>query len=143
MIVVVGAMVFAVIATISLMRARDRAETANAQLRQQIGDLRGNVDRRKVRVFTFTEGSGDSQSTYTGYRVSFPPLGLGLKITQQGFWGKVRKAFGSRDIEVGDQEFDSPKTLVTFALGLLLFTVTLLLNVIALYVVRKYREQYE
>ncbi len=44
---------------------------------------------------------------------------------------------------VGDQEFDSPKTLAAFALGLLLFVVTLLLNVIALYVVRKYREQYE
>ena len=44
---------------------------------------------------------------------------------------------------VGDQEFDSPKTLAAFALGLMLFIVTLLLNVIALYVVRKYREQYE
>lgn len=44
---------------------------------------------------------------------------------------------------VGDQEFDSPKTLAAFALGLVLFVVTLLLNVIALYVVRKYREQYE
>ncbi|MCG6867689.1 MAG: phosphate ABC transporter permease subunit PstC [Gammaproteobacteria bacterium] len=43
----------------------------------------------------------------------------------------------------GDQEFDSPKTLAAFALGLLLFTMTLILNVIALHVVRKYREQYE
>ena len=44
---------------------------------------------------------------------------------------------------VGDQEFDSAKTLAAFALGLLLFLVTLFLNIIALYVVRKYREQYE
>jgi len=44
---------------------------------------------------------------------------------------------------VGDQEFDSPKTLAAFALGLVLFVVTLILNVIALTVVRKYREQYE
>lgn len=44
---------------------------------------------------------------------------------------------------VGDQEFDSPKTLAAFALGLVLFFVTLVLNIIALYVVRKYREQYE
>ena len=44
---------------------------------------------------------------------------------------------------IGDQEFDSPKTLAAFALGLLLFVVTLFLNVIALHVVRKYREQYE
>jgi phosphate transport system permease protein len=44
---------------------------------------------------------------------------------------------------VGDQEFDSPKTLVAFALGLVLFVVTLALNVFALHVVRKYREQYD
>ncbi|MCW5204874.1 ABC transporter permease subunit, partial [Desulfobulbus sp. N2] len=44
---------------------------------------------------------------------------------------------------VGDQEFDSPKTMAAFALGLLLFIVTLILNVIALYIVRKYREEYE
>jgi phosphate transport system permease protein len=44
---------------------------------------------------------------------------------------------------VGDQEFDSAKTLAAFALGLLLFIVTLALNIIALRIVRKYREQYE
>lgn len=43
----------------------------------------------------------------------------------------------------GDQEFDSPKTLAAFALGLGLFVTTLALNVLSLYVVRKYREQYE
>jgi phosphate transport system permease protein len=44
---------------------------------------------------------------------------------------------------VGDQEFDSPKTLAAFALGLLLFVLTLCLNIFALHVVRKYREQYD
>ncbi|TNF06440.1 MAG: phosphate ABC transporter permease subunit PstC [Gammaproteobacteria bacterium] len=44
---------------------------------------------------------------------------------------------------VGDQEFDSPKTLAAFALGLMLFLVTLVLNFIALRVVKKYREQYD
>ena len=44
---------------------------------------------------------------------------------------------------VGDQEFDSAKTLAAFALGLTLFVATLLLNVTALYIVRKYSEQYE
>jgi phosphate transport system permease protein len=44
---------------------------------------------------------------------------------------------------IGDQEFDSPKTLAAFALGLLLFLITLCLNIVALMVVRKYREQYE
>jgi phosphate transport system permease protein len=44
---------------------------------------------------------------------------------------------------VGDQEFDSAKTLSAFALGLVLFVVTLGLNVIALSVVQKYREKYD
>jgi phosphate transport system permease protein len=44
---------------------------------------------------------------------------------------------------IGDQEFDSPKTLAAFALGLVLFLSTLILNYIALHIVRKYREQYE
>lgn len=44
---------------------------------------------------------------------------------------------------VGDQEFDSPKTQAAFALGLTLFCVTLVLNIIALLVVKKYREAYE
>lgn len=43
----------------------------------------------------------------------------------------------------GDQEFDSPKTLAAFGLGLTLFVVTLVLNVAALAIVRKYREQYD
>ncbi len=43
----------------------------------------------------------------------------------------------------GDQEFDSAKTLSAFALGLVLFGITLLLNIYALSVVRKYREAYE
>lgn len=43
----------------------------------------------------------------------------------------------------GDQEFDSPKTLSAFALGLVLFCITLLLNVYALAVVKKYREAYD
>tara|TARA_R110002073_G_scaffold84612_8_gene201923 strand:- start:26415 stop:27803 length:1389 start_codon:yes stop_codon:yes gene_type:complete len=44
---------------------------------------------------------------------------------------------------VGDQEFDSAKTLAAFALGLMLFLTTLALNIIALRIVKKYREQYE
>jgi phosphate transport system permease protein len=43
----------------------------------------------------------------------------------------------------GDQEFDSAKTLAAFALGLLLFVVTLALNVTALRIVKAYREQYD
>jgi phosphate transport system permease protein len=43
----------------------------------------------------------------------------------------------------GDTDFSSPETLVAFALGLTLFVITLGLNVLALYIVRRYREQYE
>ncbi|MEN9894458.1 MAG: hypothetical protein RIR97_310, partial [Pseudomonadota bacterium] len=43
----------------------------------------------------------------------------------------------------GDLEFNSPQTLVAFALGITLFVMTLGLNIYALYIVRKYREQYE
>jgi phosphate transport system permease protein len=43
----------------------------------------------------------------------------------------------------GDQEFDSAKTLAAFALGITLFAVTLALNIVALNIVRKYREKYE
>jgi len=43
----------------------------------------------------------------------------------------------------GDNDFAAPETLVAFALGLTLFVITLGLNIVALYVVRKYREQYE
>ncbi len=43
----------------------------------------------------------------------------------------------------GDTDFNSPETLVAFALGLTLFVMTLGLNVLALWIVRRYREQYE
>jgi len=43
----------------------------------------------------------------------------------------------------GDTDFSSPETLVAFALGLTLFCITLALNVVALQIVRKYREQYD
>ena len=44
---------------------------------------------------------------------------------------------------IGDTEFDNPKTLAAFALGLTLFLSTLVLNVIAMRIVKRYREQYE
>lgn len=44
---------------------------------------------------------------------------------------------------VGDQEFDSPKTLAAFALGMILFLATLALNFAAMYISRRYQERYE
>jgi len=43
----------------------------------------------------------------------------------------------------GDSDFASPEALVAFALGMTLFVMTLMLNIVALYIVRKYREQYD
>ena len=50
MVALAGAMVFAVFSTISLMRARDRAEALNARLLQQIGNLQGDIDRAEALV---------------------------------------------------------------------------------------------
>ncbi len=47
------------------------------------------------------------------------------------------------DLLTGDAEFDSPKTLAAFALGLTLFVITLILNIVALSVVKRYREAYD
>ncbi len=69
--------------------------------------------------------------------------GLSANLTVNPFKAVTTVTVQIVTLLVGDQEFDSPKTLAAFALGLILFLVTLLLNVIALYVVRKYREQYE
>jgi phosphate transport system permease protein len=44
---------------------------------------------------------------------------------------------------VGDQEFDSAKTLAAFALGFVLFIITLMLNILALTIVKRYRQRYE
>jgi phosphate transport system permease protein len=44
---------------------------------------------------------------------------------------------------IGDTEFDNPKTLAAFALGMLLFLITLVINIFALRIVRKYREAYD
>lgn len=44
---------------------------------------------------------------------------------------------------IGDTEFDNPKTLAAFALGMLLFLITLCINILAIRIVRKYREQYD
>jgi phosphate transport system permease protein len=69
--------------------------------------------------------------------------GLSARLTANPFEAVTTVTVQIVTLLVGDQEFDSPKTLAAFALGLVLFLVTLLLNVIALRVVRRYREQYE
>lgn len=69
--------------------------------------------------------------------------GLSAKLTANPFDAVTTVTVQIVTLLVGDQEFDSPKTLAAFALGLMLFVMTLALNVIALQVVRRYRERYE
>jgi phosphate transport system permease protein len=69
--------------------------------------------------------------------------GLAANLTANPFEAVTTVTVQIVTLLVGDQEFDSPKTLAAFALGLVLFVFTLILNIIALRVVRKYREHYE
>ncbi len=69
--------------------------------------------------------------------------GLAANLTANPFESVTTITVQIVTLLVGDQEFDSPKTLAAFALGLSLFIVTLCLNIIALRVVRKYRERYD
>jgi len=69
--------------------------------------------------------------------------GLSARLTANPFEAVTTVTVQIVTLLVGDQEFDSPKTLSAFALGLVLFIVTLALNVVALHVVRKYREKYD
>jgi phosphate transport system permease protein len=69
--------------------------------------------------------------------------GLAANLTANPLAAVTTITVQIKTILVGDQEFDSAKTLAAFALGFVLFFVTLVLNVIALRVVQKYREQYD
>ncbi len=69
--------------------------------------------------------------------------GLAANLTANPFEAVTTVTVQIVTLLVGDQEFDSAKTLAAFALGLVLFVVTLGLNVLGLKVVRRYREQYD
>ena len=69
--------------------------------------------------------------------------GVAAKLTANPFDSVTTITVQIVTLLTGDQAFDSAKTLAAFALALGLFGTTLILNIIALRVVRKYREQYE
>jgi phosphate transport system permease protein len=69
--------------------------------------------------------------------------GLAANLTANPFASVTTVTTQIVQLLTGDQEFDSAKTLAAFALGLVLFLITLVLNLIALSFVRRYREQYE
>ena len=69
--------------------------------------------------------------------------GLSANLTANPFAAVTTVTVQIVTLLVGDTEFDSPKTLAAFALGLVLFCVTLCLNIFALSIVNKYREKYD
>lgn len=69
--------------------------------------------------------------------------GLAANLTLNPFEAVTTVTVQIVTLLTGDQEFDSAKTLSAFALGLLLFIITLCLNVVALRIVDKYKEQYD
>ena len=69
--------------------------------------------------------------------------GLAANLTANPFEAVTTVTVQIVSLLMGDQEFDSAKTLAAFALGLTLFFVTLGLNLIALMTVRRFREQYD
>lgn len=69
--------------------------------------------------------------------------GLAAHLTANPFEAVTTVTVQIVTLLIGDQEFDSAKTLAAFALGLVLFCITLTMNIVALHVVRKYREQYD
>ena len=69
--------------------------------------------------------------------------GLNANLTANPFEAVTTVTVQIVTLLVGDQEFDSAKTLAAFALGLMLFITTLGLNILAMRIVKKYREQYE
>lgn len=69
--------------------------------------------------------------------------GAAAKLSLNPFDSMTTVTYQIVQLLTGDQEFDSPKTLSAFALGLILFIVTLILNLVALRVVKRFREAYE
>lgn len=69
--------------------------------------------------------------------------GLAAKLTANPLEAVTTITVQIVTLLTGDQEFDSPKTLAAFALGLMLFITTLALNFYALYIVKKYSERYD
>jgi len=69
--------------------------------------------------------------------------GAAARLSANPFDSMTTVTYQIVQLLTGDQEFDSPKTLSAFALGLVLFIVTLILNIVALRVVKHFREAYE
>jgi hypothetical protein len=79
--------------------------------------LSGTIGGRPVKIDTYTQRSGNSSTTYTRYRVGYPPLGIDLKLAREGAFSAITKLFGAQDVTVGDDLFDEAFTVKTSDLG--------------------------
>ncbi len=69
--------------------------------------LEGEFRGRRFKVYHYTAGSGDSQTRYAAVRAGVSnPKGLVFQFSREGFFSKIGKTFGMRDIQVGDPVFD-------------------------------------
>jgi hypothetical protein len=75
--------------------------------------LTGSVAGFPVMIDTYVQRSGNNSTTYTRYRVTFPPLGMHLQLKRQGAFSVITKLFGQQDVEVGDDSFDDAFTIKT------------------------------
>lgn len=75
--------------------------------------LTGSVDGFPVMIDTYVQRSGNNSTTYTRYRVTYPPLGMHLQLARQGAFSAITKLFGQQDVEVGDDSFDDAFTIKT------------------------------
>ena len=69
--------------------------------------LAGDIGDHPAAVETSTRSSGGSSTRYTRYSIAFPPLGIGLNLSQQTGFDGVLKVLGFQDIEIGHPVFDA------------------------------------
>jgi hypothetical protein len=71
------------------------------------GEIFGQLEGHRVRVWVFTRGSGKNRTTYTGISTDLrSSLGLGLKIYREHIFSGLGKMLGFQDIQTGDAAFD-------------------------------------
>lgn len=71
------------------------------------GSLHGTIQGRRVRLWSYTTGSGKSQTTWAAVGVTpRQESGLEFKFSRQGLATKMMELFGSKEITVGDRAFD-------------------------------------
>jgi hypothetical protein len=76
------------------------------QLLAKLNSLSGELDGKPVIIYEHIVGSGKNQVLYTTVTFAPNPFDFDFKIGKEGFFSKVGKSFGSKDIEFGDEEFD-------------------------------------